>query len=823
MLTLPCTGGRAQESGCFGETFVQVLRDENGEDLRATCVIPYPGGTDLLIGGTVGGNLFLTRIGREGALRWRRIINTPSLSTELSTVAEILVDETGMIAGAGSTFNADNEQRLYVFRYDPLADSVLYFRQPPYPSEATGLKLGAPGEYLLSGSKNGEPTPVFNSAFLSRINRETGLAVEDMTMDLGGDEGLLDLRRQPDGTTFSGGRAAPTGGAGATRASITRLNPDGQHEWTRIGYAPDGVNARLFTFDIEVIDNTVYVLSWGNVGVITASIGTSMVLSAFSLEGIPRWTRRYDITEFEGEEAVDLVPHNGGLLAYGFGLVARRTPFLVHVGPEGDLRWARTYELPGTATLYVRCNQQILTDPEGIVLLSTYSGTGRPREGAVIRLDPEGRSDNLCLGVRDLDISVATLNATWTEATLQSTPQTAPWSPSPSAALPESLAVYDDCDQTCDDCFTRVFTRRAICRGESLLLNGIPRSEAGIYADTVPGLLAGCDSILLTDLVVSDGPEATVTVSRSCGFATADVRLATTGGEFPYSYSWSAPQASGARASLPAGSYQVTVNDALNCNPTVVNVTVDDAPSGGPDFRFDAPFCPGDSSGFIRLEPAGSGSLRLLPNGFFTASRIDGLAPGSYSVILRDSTGCEAFRQIDIPEARPAKIEIEAPAFVRLGDAVLLSARPRFGSFFSDYNWSATDTITCATCPVASWRPAATGMVFVDAVTERGCPVSDSLRVRVTTGPARLYLPTGFSPNGDNVNDRWQPGLGPEVERVLEWRVYDRWGNLRWEYVGGEDWWTGDDAGAGVYTYTIRVRLIDGREEVRNGDITLSR
>lgn len=823
-MTFPCTSGRAQESGCFGETFVQVLRDENEEDLRATCVIPYPGSTDLLIGGTIGGNIFLTRIGREGALRWRRVISTPSLSTELSTVAEIIVDETGMIAGAGSTFDANNEQLLYVFRYDPLADAVLYFHQPPYPSEATGLKIGAPGEYLLSGSKNGEPTPVFNSAFLARIDRETGLPLNGgRTFDLGGDESFLDLFRLPDGTSFAGGRVAASGGTGATRANVTRLGPEGQHEWTRSGYAPNDVNARLFTFDIEVIDNTVYVLSWGNVGVITASLGTAMVLSAFSLDGTHQWTRRYDVADFEGEEAVELVPHNGGLLAYGYRLIGQRTPYLVHVDLAGDLRWARTYDLPGITSLYIRCNQQILTDAQGIFMLANYSGTGRPREGALLRLDGNGRSDNVCLGIRDIDVSVVTLNATWTEATLEVTPQTAPWSPSPSAGRPESIMVYDDCDQSCDGCFSPVFTRTAICRGESLLIGGLPRSEAGVYADTIPGLVNGCDSILLTDLVVSDGPEVAVSVSRSCGFATADVQLTTTGGEFPYSFLWSTPQASGSRASLPAGDYTVTVNDALACNPAVVDVVVDDAPSGGIDFRFDAPFCPGDSTGVIRFEPAGSGSIRLLSGGEFTTDRIGGLTPGSYSVILRDSTGCEAFRQIDIPEARPASIEINAPEFVRLGDEIALSASPRFGSLFSAYNWSATDTITCPTCPVAGWRPAATGMVFVDAVTERGCPVRDSALVRVTTGPARIYLPTGFSPNGDNVNDRWLPGLGPEIDRVLEWQVYDRWGNLCWEYAGGEDWWTGANAAVGVYTYTIRVRLIDGREEARRGEITLTR
>lgn len=824
LFTLLCTCVRAQESGCIGETFVQVLRDEGGQDLRATCVIPYPGSDDLLIGGTVGGNIFLTRISRDGTLRWRRSISTPSLSTELSTLAEVLVDEQGMIAGAGSTFDADNEQLIYVFRYDPLADSIHYLYQPPFPSEATGLKLGAPGEYLLSGSKNGEPPPVFNSAFLARIDRQTGIPIDGgNTLDLGGDESILDLQRLPDGTTFSGGRTSLSGGTGATRANLTRLAPDGTHEWTRVGYAASDANARLFTFDVEVVGNTVYVLSWGNVGVITASLGTSMVLSAFDLDGTPRWTRLYDITEFDGEEALDLIPYQGGLLAYGFGLIARRTPFLIHTGPEGDLRWAKTYELPGTATLYVRCNQQILTDDDGIVMLATYSGTGRPREGTIFGLDANGLSDNACLEVRDIAVAVSNLNATWAEATLEATPQTIAWATSPSAVIAENLAAFDDCDIPCDDCFERTFTRRAICQGDALNLGGIPRTESGVYADTIPNLLTGCDSIRLTELAISNGPEVSVRILRNCGLVTADVQLTTSGGEFPYSYSWSAPDAAGPRVSLPPGNYQVTVDDALGCNPTTVEVAVEATPPGGPEFRFNSPFCPGDSTGFIRLEPPGSGSIRLLPDGDFSPDPISGLPAGSYSVLLRDTTGCEAFRQITITPARPAVIQIEAPRLVRLGDRVNLGTTNAFGSFFSGFNWSSADSLSCENCPNPVLLPTVTGRVLVDAVTERGCPVSDSLLIRVTTGPARVFIPTGFSPNEDLLNDRWVPGLGPEVESILEWQVYDRWGNQQWTYTGNEEWWTGDDASAGVYTYTLRVRLLDGREESRVGGVTLVR
>lgn len=816
----------AQGEGCTGASFVQTLRDDAGEDVRATSVIAYPGGgNDLLVGGTVGGNIFLSRISRQGDLRWRRVITTPSISTELSTLGELVIDEEGMIAGVGSSFAAGNIQRLYVFRYNPQADQVLYFREPPFPSEGTGIKLGAVGEYLISGSKNGEPSPIFNSAYVARISRSTGEVInQGITFDYRGDEGLLDLYRLPNGTVFAGGNVAASGGAGDTRASLTRLDSEGNQLWTRIGYAADDVNARLLTFDVEVVNNMVYVLSWGSVGVVTGSINTAMILSTFDLNGTPLWTRRYDIAQFSGEEAVELVPHNGGLLAYGFNLIGRRTPFLIQLDLSGNVNWARTYDLPGSVTLYLRCNQQLLADDSGIVALANYSFPGdRAREGALLTLDVDGQSDNACISISDTEVIITNLGANWAEIDLEPSPQGGSWAAVASGPTFSTLAAFDDCDAPCDNCTTRSFSSTAICAGNSIFLGGATRTEPGVYADTLSGSVPGCDSIQLTELLVSSGPQVSFIIDRSCGFATADVQLIVSQGIFPYQYTWSAPMVTGARVNLPTGNYQVTVNDALGCNPAIIEITIDSVAPGALDFRTAPPFCPGENTGVIQLEPPGSGSLRLLPDGEFLADRIDSLPPGDYGVIFKDSTGCEAFRQIYIDEPRPAQINIDAPAFVRLGDQITLSADPLFGSLFTNYQWCANDSVRCANCPTATIQPLASGQLALQAMTLRGCPVSDSVFLQVISGPARIFLPTGFSPNNDNLNDNWEPGLGPEVDHVVNWQVYDRWGGLSWEYKGDENWWTGEGQAVGLYTYTFSAVLIDGRVVEKSGEVTLIR
>ncbi|WP_273445296.1 hypothetical protein, partial [Neolewinella agarilytica] len=59
--------------GCTGETFAHFFRDDAGADVRVSSIIRYTGGSgDVLLGGTVGGDLFFSRISATGELRWRR-------------------------------------------------------------------------------------------------------------------------------------------------------------------------------------------------------------------------------------------------------------------------------------------------------------------------------------------------------------------------------------------------------------------------------------------------------------------------------------------------------------------------------------------------------------------------------------------------------------------------------------------------------------------------------------------------------------------------------------------------------------------------------
>ena len=61
----------------------------------------------------------------------------------------------------------------------------------------------------------------------------------------------------------------------------------------------------------------------------------------------------------------------------------------------------------------------------------------------------------------------------------------------------------------------------------------------------------------------------------------------------------------------------------------------------------------------------------------------------------------------------------------------------------------------------------------------------------------------------------------------MDWRIYNRWGQLVFQTANRKDGWDGTYKGKAqpmdVYTYTLDVEFTDGKKLRKTGDITLLR
>lgn len=129
--------------------------------------------------------------------------------------------------------------------------------------------------------------------------------------------------------------------------------------------------------------------------------------------------------------------------------------------------------------------------------------------------------------------------------------------------------------------------------------------------------------------------------------------------------------------------------------------------------------------------------------------------------------------------------------------------------------------------PIYSYEKSGTYLIELKAENIWQC--TDSTFKKLVVDPfITMYIPSGFSPNGDGLNDVWEI-KGFNENRELAIRVYNRWGDLLFFTDDLSKPWDGVDKQSGklvqggVYVYKIRFYAGDDEVKELNGEITVIR
>lgn len=106
--------------------------------------------------------------------------------------------------------------------------------------------------------------------------------------------------------------------------------------------------------------------------------------------------------------------------------------------------------------------------------------------------------------------------------------------------------------------------------------------------------------------------------------------------------------------------------------------------------------------------------------------------------------------------------------------------------------------------------------------TEAGCEVSIKDRLQMIPD-FMYYVPNGFTPNGDDLNDVFMPICSGVSPKGFEFMVFNRWGDEVYSTTKFGEGWDGKDAALGVYTWKIVGRSLLGEDKVITGHVTLLR
>lgn len=139
------------------------------------------------------------------------------------------------------------------------------------------------------------------------------------------------------------------------------------------------------------------------------------------------------------------------------------------------------------------------------------------------------------------------------------------------------------------------------------------------------------------------------------------------------------------------------------------------------------------------------------------------------------------------------------------------------------YLWSPSLGLDCFTCESPVATPGTSTTYIVEMTDSNGCKNFDTVTVNVEYLP--LFIPNGFSPNGDGVNDLFYV-RGTGIAQ-MDLQVFDRWGVMVFgtsdQNLGWDGTFEGKALNSDVFVYKCDVLLKNGEELRFQGNLTLFR
>lgn len=341
-------------------------------------------------------------------------------------------------------------------------------------------------------------------------------------------------------------------------------------------------------------------------------------------------------------------------------------------------------------------------------------------------------------------------------------------------------------------------------------------------------------TITLTQPPVLKVQNVQITGTKCTNESTGKIDLSVTGGVPSYTYQWSNGANTTAVQNLRAGSYDFTVIDANNCRLTQTFAVTSPETLDG-EVSVQNVQCFGEANGKITIDAFGGTQPYLFSIDGKTYNGINqvvGIKAGKYDVFVKDANNCIWFETAQVTQPSRFTIEAMPDVTINLGDSVQLYANAQNNRGNVDFWWKAPydSTLSCVKCLTPTAKPIYTITYAIHATDSAGCRATDSVKVSVVK-PRYVLVPTGFTPNSDQVNDALIV-RGKEGTKILVYRIYDRWGELVHEakdfYINDEKMgWDGSFRGqpmtSGIYVWYIEAQYIDGAKEILKGHTTLIR
>lgn len=357
-------------------------------------------------------------------------------------------------------------------------------------------------------------------------------------------------------------------------------------------------------------------------------------------------------------------------------------------------------------------------------------------------------------------------------------------------------------------------------------------SQAGNYAVIVSN---SCGSDTSITIVASQMPLPSAVISPGsvniCQGGSA-VLSSNTGTGYSYQWQVNGTNISGAIDSvytvMVPGTYSLIVTN--NCGSVLsqpVTVSVDLPPAATALPTGPTNFCAGENVVLIANNDT-SITYQWQLNGIdingATTSTYTANQPGDYSVIVTNACGSDTSAIIPVNIFQSPAVDAGNAVTIIAGNSTTLIATGIGGTPPYSYSWNPPGSLNDPTIFNPTASPTDTTTYTVIITDANGCTSMDTVTVFVEYD-MDIYIPSGFSPNGDGENDvLYVRGHGIKYMDLI---IYDRWGEKIFESTNQADGWDGTFKGKAldpaVFVYYLNAIFYNNEQVFKKGNITLVR
>lgn len=286
----------------------------------------------------------------------------------------------------------------------------------------------------------------------------------------------------------------------------------------------------------------------------------------------------------------------------------------------------------------------------------------------------------------------------------------------------------------------------------------------------------------------------------SCNGKSDAIMLAEVSGPpLTYSYVWNTNpiQNTASAVNVGAGSYTVTVTAPQTCTATATLTLGNPTPLAHTTV-VTHPIC-FNANGSIKITATGgTGNLNYQWQPAVTGNNATAtnLAAGNYRVVIKDQNQCTDTVRTELVNQNNLKIFLGNDTLICPGESVVLNP-----GVFSAYTWQNGNS-------GASFTVTQTGTYWVKVMNNEGCTATDT--IKITVDCRDVYFPSGFTPNGDGLNEKFGPIGNIAALKNYSMKVFDRWGNTVFSTIDPYIKWDGSLGGKfipGTYIWFANYSL----------------